>query len=243
MGLTVTGGIAWAGGVNMPTPAGSINTTGNQGRLNSGASTAFGLGTSNFTIEGWFKPTAKTNSNPILVSNGNFGSNKWQLNDRNGTSTKFTVGIYNFSTSDGWLTSTTTPVNGTWFYLSVTRSGSNFWLHVNGVQESTNTNAGSVDGGGSQTVYLTSDQSQLAQTSWNGQFSTFKVIVGTALYSASNYTPPRLPNTATANCQLLLNAYGMAPYKDDSTNNFTMTVTTVSGQPSWSSNNPLTSQP
>jgi hypothetical protein len=243
MGCIISPGITIGPGVGFYTPAGSIRTTGNQGRVATPASTQFGLGTSNFTIEGWFQPVAKTNSNPILVSNGNFGSNKWQINDRNGSSTKFTVAIYNFSTSDGWLTSTTTPVNGTWYYISVTRSGSTFWLHVNGTQESTNTNAGSVDGGGSQTIYLAGDQSQLNLTSWNGYMCTMRIVVGTALYGAGSYTPPRVPNTAVANTKLLLNAYPQAAFADSSTNNFTMTVSTVSGQPSWSSLNPLTSQP
>ena len=243
MGFTVTGGLRIAGGMNLYTPAGSIRTTGNQGRLATPASTNLALGTSNFTIEGWFQAVAKTNSNPILVSNGNYNTNRWQINDRNGTSTKFTVAVRNFQAADGWLTSTTTPVNGTWYYISVTRNGSSFWLHINGTQESTNTNAGSMDGGGSQTMYFAGDASQLNLTNWNGYMSTMRVVIGSAIYSSSNYTPPRVPNTAVANTQLLLNAYGYAPFRDSSPNNFTMVPNTVSGQPSWSSLNPLTSQP
>jgi len=238
MGLTITGGFTTAGGVNFPTPAGSINTTGNQGRINTPASTNLALGTSAFTIEGWFKPTARTNANSTLIDNGNFGANKWQLNDRNGSNTKFDFAAFSAS----MMSSTTTPVNGTWYYVSVTRSGSTFRLHVNGVQEATATNAGNIDGGGSQTIYLAKDASQ-SSTSWNGQMSTVRVVIGTALYTASSYTPPVVPNTAVAGTQLLLNAYGNNPYKDNSPNNFTMVVTTVSGQPSWSQNNPLTSQP
>ena len=94
MGLTIRGGVTWAGGVNMPTPAGSINTTGNQGRINTPASTVFAFGTGAFTIEGWFKPTARTNANSTLIDNGNFGSNRWQLNDRNGANTKFDFAAY-----------------------------------------------------------------------------------------------------------------------------------------------------
>jgi hypothetical protein len=239
MGLTVTGGVTWAGGVNMPTPAGSINTTGNQGRLATPASANLALGTSNFTIEGWFKPTAKTNNNPTLINNGNFASGRWQLNDRNGTNTKFDFAAYSASQ----MSSTTTPVNGTWYYISVTRNGSTFWMHINGVQEATFTNAGAIDGGGSQTIYLAGDASQLSLTNWNGQMSTVRMVIGTALYGAGSYTPPRIPNTAVANTQLLMNAYGFAPFADGSPNNFTMVPNTVSGQPSWSSNNPLTSQP
>jgi hypothetical protein len=173
-----------------------------------------------------------------LIDNGNFGSNKWQLNDRNGSNTKFDFAAFSAS----MMSSTTTPVNGTWFYLSVTRSGSTFRLHVNGVQEATASNAGNIDGGGSQTIYLAKDAGQ-SSTSWNGQMSTVRVVIGTALYTASSYTPPRVPNTAVTGTQLLLNAYGQDPYKDFSPNNFTMVVTTVSGQPSWSQNNVLTSQP
>ena len=238
MGLTIAGGFTTEGGVNFPTPAGSINTTGNQGRINTPASTVFAFGTGAFTIEGWFKPTARTNANSTLIDNGNFGGGKWQLNDRNGSNTKFDFAAFSAS----MMSSTTTPVNGTWFYLSVTRSGSTFRLHVNGVQEATASNAGNIDGGGSQTIYLAKDAGQNS-TSWNGQMSTVRVVVGTALYTAASYTPPRIPNTAVAGTQLLLNAYGQNPYKDDSPNNFTMVQTIVSGQPSWSQNNPLTRQP
>ena len=239
MGLTITGGFTTAGGVNFPTPAGSINTTGNQGRIQTPASANLALGTSAFTIEGWFKATAKTNNNPCLIDNGNFTTNRWQLNDRNGGgATKFDFAAFSAS----MMSSTTSVVDGTWYYLSVTRSGSTFRLHVNGVQEATATNAGNIDGGGSQTIYLAKDASQTA-TSWNGQMSTVRVVIGTALYGAASYTPPRVPNTAVAGTQLLLNAYGQDPYRDFSPNNFTMVVTTVSGQPSWSQNNPLTSQP
>ena len=237
MGLTIDTGVTVGSGVSLLTLSGSINTTGNQGRFTTPASTNLALGTSAFTIEGWFRPTAKNNANPILISNGNFGANKWQLNDRNGSNTKFDFAAFSAS----MMSSTTTPVNGTWYYLSVTRSGSTFRLHVNGVQEATASNDGNIDGGGSQTIYLAKDASQTS-TSWNGQMSTVRIVIGTALYTAASYTPPRVPNTAVAGTQLLLNAYGNRPFADSSPNRFTMVETIVSGQPSWSQNNVLTSQ-
>lgn len=241
MGLTITGGFTTEGGVNFPTPVGSINTTGNGGRIYTPASTKFYLGTSSWTMEGWFNATAKTRANPILISNGNYGGGKWQINDRNGAST-----FFDFSSNDlGFtLSSTTSPLNGTWYYLSVTRSGTTFRLHVNGVQQATRTASGSLDGASSsaQTIYLAGDQGQLSQTNWNGIMSSVRIVIGTALYGAASYTPPRVPNTAVANTQLLLNPIGNAPFNDTSPNNWTMNVTTVSGQPSWSATNPLTSQ-
>jgi hypothetical protein len=237
MGLTIDTGVTVESGVSLLTLSGSINTTGNQGRFTTPASTNLALGTSAFTIEGWFKPTAKTNNNPTLINNGNFGANRWQLNDRNGTNTKFDFAAFSAS----MMSSTTTPVNGTWYYLSVTRSGSTFRLHVNGVQEATATNAGNIDGGGSQTIYFAKDNSQTV-TSWNGQMTNIRIVIGTALYGAASYTPPTSPNTAVANTQVLINAYPSQPYKDYSTNNFTIAVTTVSGQPSWSATSPLTNQ-
>lgn len=239
MGVTVNSGVTVGTGVSLLQLSGSINTTGNQGRINTPASSVFALGTSDFTIEGWFKPTAKTNSNPTMINNGNFGANKWQLNDRNGSNTKFDFAAYGAS----MMSSTTTPANGTWYYLSVTRSGSTFRLHVNGVQEATASNAGSIDGGGTQTIYLAKDASQTV-TSWNGQMTNVKLTVGTANYTAASYTPPTSPNTTQAGTQLLLNAYPYPVYyKDYSANNFTMVVTSVSGQPSFSANTPLTNQP
>jgi len=242
MGMTITNGLTIAGGVRFFTPVGSINTTGNGGRIYTPASTNFYLGTSSWTMEGWFNATAKTRSNPILISNGNFGSNKWQINDRNGASTKF-----DFSSNDlGFtLSSTTTPVNGTWYYIAVVRSVTTFRFYVNGVNEASTVVSGSLDGATSsaQTVYLAGDQGQLAQTSWNGLMTSVKITIGTAIYpSGTTFTPPRTPNTSQSGTQLLLNPIGNAPFKDSSPNNWTMNQTIVSGQPSWSATNPLTSQ-
>ena len=238
MGVTVRSGVTVETGVSLLQLSGSINTTGNQDRFTTPASTNLALGTSDFTIEGWFKPTAKTNNNPTLINNGNFGANKWQLNDRNGSNTKFDFAAFGASR----MSSTTTPVNGTWYYLSVTRSSSTFRLHVNGVQEATYTNAGSIDGGGSQTIYFAKDSTQTV-TSWNGQMTNMRIVIGTALYDATSYTPPTEPNTAIANTQVLINAYPYQLYKDYSPNNWTIAVTSVSGQPSFSANTPLTNQP
>lgn len=235
MGLTFQPGVTVESGVSLLTLSGSINTTGTQDRFTTPASTNLALGTSDFTIEGWFKPTAKTNNNPTLINNGNFGAGKWQLNDRNGTNTKFDFAAYSTSV----MSSTTTPVNGTWYYLSVTRSGSTFWLHVNGTQEATYTNAGAIDGGGSQTIYFAKDSSQTV-TSWNGQMTNVRVVIGTALYGAANYTRPTAPNTAVANTQVLINAYPSQPFKDYSPNNWTMVLT--SPAPTWNANSPLTNQ-
>lgn len=240
MGVTVNSGVTVETGVSMLQLSGSINTTGNQGRINTPASSALALGTSSFTLEGWFKPTARTNNNPSMVNNGNFAaSGRWQLNDRNGTNTKFDFAAYGASR----MSSTTTPVNGTWYYISVTRDGSTFRMHINGVQEATYTNAGAIDAGGNQTIYLAKDASQTS-TSWNGRMTNIKLTIGTAIYGAATYSVPTGPNTAQSGTQLLLNAYPYPNYYQDySSNKFSMVVTTVSGQPSWSSDSPLTNQP
>ena len=236
MGCIISPGVTIEEGVGFYTPAGSIQTTGNQGRINTPASAQLAFSTSDFTIEGWFRPTAKTNANPTLINNGNFAaSNRWQLNDRNGSNTKFDFAAFGASR----MSSTTTPVNGTWYYLSVTRSGSTFRLHVNGVQEATYTNAGTVDAGGNQTIYIAKDASQTV-TSWNGQFTNVRVVIGTALYGAASYTPPVSPNLAVVNTQLLINAYPSQPFKDYSANNWTMNVSGT--RPTWSANTPLTNQ-
>lgn len=239
MGLTFQPGVTVESGVSLLTLSGSINTTGNQEQIWTPSSTNLGLGTSAFTIEGWFKPTAKTRSNPTLINNGNFNTNKWQMNDRNGTNTKFDFSVYNFNSAGSVMNSATTPVNGTWYYISVVRSGSTFRMHINGVQEATYTNAGTVDAGGSQTIYIAKDASQTV-TSWNGQFTNVRVVIGTALYGAASYTPPVSPNLAVVNTQLLINAYPSQPFKDYSANNWTMNVSGT--RPTWSANTPLTNQ-
>jgi hypothetical protein len=174
--------------------------------LSTASSTAYALGTSDFTIELWYNTTAKTNLYPVIISNGNLGANKWQLDDRHNTNqnTKLIFGVYNAQTAPAWLISTSVITNGQWYHVAIVRSGSTFTLYLNGVAESTQTYAGSVDGGAAQTIYVGQDAGQ-AGTNYNGSVADVRILKYAA-YSGA-FTPPTAPLTSpvTTPAQLLLN--------------------------------------
>ncbi len=211
---------------NFPGVAGSY--------LSSAPSTALGL-SSNFTIEFWFNTTAKTNSSPILVSNGNFGPDKWQINDRHQSwPNVLTVAIFNHNSGGGSIVGTTTIANGTWYHVALVRAASTFRLYLNGVQEgSTLTFSGAFDAGGAQTVYIGQDQSQGSLTAYNGRISNLRIVKGVSVYTGAFTTPEstlRATQSSGTNIAAItgtstsLLTCQSSTTVDNSTNNLTMTL-------------------
>ncbi len=203
--------------------------------LSTPSSTTLALGTSDFTIEFWFNTTAKTNSYPILVSNGNFTTNRWQINDRHASwPNVLTVGINNDTPAGGSIVGTTTISNDTWYHVALVRSSNTIKLYLNGVQEgNTLTFSGSMDGGAAQTIYVGQDQSQGTLTSYNGRISNLRIVRGVSVYTGAFTTPQSIlratqssgtnisaitgTSTALLTCQ-------SSTTVDNSTNNFNLTL-------------------
>jgi len=167
-------------------------------RLATASSTVFLLGTSDFTIELWFYTNSRAASSfPILITNGNFGAGKWQLNDRhNNYPTKLTFGVRSIQVDVNFLISTTTIVNNTWYHVAVVRSGSNWTMFVNGIAESTNTSAAAVGDVGAQAIYVGGDATGQTGTPYNGNISNVRIVKGVAVYTG-NFTVPTSVLTAT----------------------------------------------
>jgi hypothetical protein len=176
------------------------------------SATPLNLSTGNFTIETWAYPTAPSAGVYSVFGYGSFGTMLYF----NGTSWICEVG----DGGSNYFTLSGAADLNMWQHIALTRSGSTFTLWKNGIQISTNTTAGTLGmtGRSLQVGINTLGGSQ----PFVGYISNFRLIKGTALYT-TNFTPPIAPLTAIANTSLLILQDNR--FKDNSTNNFSPTIT------------------
>jgi hypothetical protein len=166
------------------------------------------LGTADFTIEFRYRPISKPTAFPQIVFGnytGAMGANNWAISDRETAANKFAFVVPNFGGNNIPLLSTTTPVNGNWYAVAVTRSGSTLRMFVDGVLEASQTFAGSIDGNSNATRAIgTSGSGTNAYI--NGYVDELR-FSNIARYTA-NYTIATQPFTNDANTTLLLHMDG-----------------------------------
>ena len=184
-------------------------------------STPLNISTGDFTIEAWVllraMPTTDTLSTwqnwMVIYARGTINaSDGWQ----------FQIGQTLLMFSDSYGTSVCSGTHGmvinSWYHLAVSRSGNTFRVFVNGTQVGTSTSAITLNNG--VTYWIGTETGQGAYL--NGYISNLRVVKGTAVYTA-NFTPSTTPLTAISGTQLL--TCQSATFIDNSTNNFTLTVT------------------
>lgn len=110
----------------------------------------------------------------------------------------------------------------TWTHVAVARSGTGSnqtKLFINGVVDGQGTVA--TDFNQTEEVRIGTDRS--AASDFNGWISCLRFVKGSAVYTA-NFAVPTSPLTAITNTQLLLLTAQQAPFRDSSSNNFTVTA-------------------
>lgn len=150
--------------------------------INIPSSTNLTFGTGDFTMEVWFKTRAKTMLYPtVLGINAPYAANVWVLCDRhNSTPTKFTFHVANIASP--LLTSLTTPSNGNWYQVVITRISNTWSMYVNGSLEATASSAGSLDGGVSTSINL-GRESASDNTYYDGNISILRMYKNKGLTS------------------------------------------------------------
>jgi hypothetical protein len=195
--------------------------------LSIATSTAFGFGTSDLTLEGWYYHTAGGAFHVLF----DFRTTVTQVAILVAVNTSDKIYLYvNGSIRTITVASLTTD---TWVHVALVRSAGTTALWVNGVQSGTpytDTN----DYGTTYPLHIGSDFNH--NNKFVGNASNIRIVKGTALYTAT-FTPSRSPFTAVAGTSLLLNTDNGAGFlTDSSANNFTVTntgtVTTSSLSPS-----------
>jgi hypothetical protein len=197
---TLTGGTSHSDG---PFPeAGYVEFDGSTEYLSIADDASLDMGSSNFTIEGWYFPLGNANVSTAIFSK------------RPNSSTVGGVLIYYGSTGltptllvdigGSWainITSSVSFVANQWNHFAATRNGSAFNLYINGVSGGSASNAGSIPDNSSAFVIgaMGADGSGTISSCY---ISNFRVVKGTALYT-SDFTPPSSPLTAVTNTTLL----------------------------------------
>jgi len=214
----------------------------NSAFLGVASNSAFGFGTGDYTVEGWFYknetqgPNGGNGSAPaqalfdfrVIGGVAYFDSlaaqNALYIYQTNSTK-KISV-LVNGSVV---ITSTATIELNTWYHIAYVRSGTNEYLFINGTLDSTRSSATTnyVDspiliGGvcaqknGSGSTYGTWED----YYAWRGYVTNVRVVKGTALYTSS-FTPPTTALKAISGTSLLA-CQTANKNKDNSTNNFTV---------------------
>jgi len=186
-----------------------------------GGQSAFSFN-ADFTVEMFFYLNGAGTGTPKLYeSRGSGQEGAYVTIEHSGTSLVFRM--------DSAARITTTVTYNTWNHVAVVRSGTTITMYLNGVSAGTYTKSGTLLVGTSRPcigAYPGFDN-------LNGYVSNLRVVKGTAIYT-SNFTPSTTPLTAVSGTSLLTCQSNR--FKDNSSNNFAITVT---GTPSVQSFDPF----
>jgi len=140
------------------------------------------LGTSDFTIEGWFYQIAGGTYAHIFTTTASYlTANQLRMTNQSGT----TLAVFSGG-STTILTASTSYTQNTWNHFALVRSGNTMTLYLNGVSVGSNTSV-STSFVADASWYVGSDS--LYNYSWNGYIDDFRVTKGYARYT-QNFTPP-----------------------------------------------------
>jgi hypothetical protein len=177
---------------------------------------AFVFGTGDFTVEFWVFVNsistqifyARTPANGLGTGIGMSAAGKW------------TGSVSVDGASQITIISTVNVVAATWNHIALTRSSTTLTLWINGVSAGTATVSGALHDPAAA-VYIGEAFPGVNYGLTNGYISNLRVVKGTAVYTGA-FIPPTLPLTAIVNTGLLTCQSNR--FKDNSTNNFTITA-------------------
>lgn len=192
----------------------------------SAPASAGNFGSSDFTVEFWLITTSTNQPGIVTQSDSTGGTGtSWGffLNYAavtGGVAWYMSDGTNYFSTIS---TGTTVVNDGKWHHLAACRSGSNFYLWIDGVSQGTSTSSTAL-GNGDDPIHIGGQGGVSTYTLENGYISDLRIVKGTALYTSS-FDPPTEPLTAVSGTSLL--TCNANRFKDGSSNNHTITTTGV----------------
>lgn len=153
------------------------------GNITIPASTAFGMGTGDFTIEFFAYPTSTSSWNGII----NLGTYIDGLLFRSGTQSD------NFYLTNAfvgnWNPNTNMPLN-TWTHIAIVRNGSDLRVYTNGNIALSITSTQNL--GSSKTVMIGAS-AHATNEAFLGYIDEVRIIKGTGIYTGTSFVPPSSP--------------------------------------------------
>jgi|LakMenE18May11ns_1017448.scaffolds.fasta_scaffold9956670_11 hypothetical protein len=182
---------------------------GNGDYLSVSANAGFDLVTGNFTVESWIYDQGP-GAERYIFSNRPVNAG-WEFR-KNATNL-----LQFFFTSGSSITSTSTITPNVWTHVAVTRESSTVRIFINGNLDASASFSDGISGV-SSALFL--GYGTTGGGYFLGYMSNARIVKGTALYT-SNFTPSTSPLTAVSGTSLLTCQSNR--FKDNSTNNFTIT--------------------
>jgi hypothetical protein len=127
-------------------------------------------------------------------------------------------GLAYYYNGTSYSSSTVVPLNS-WVHLAICRSGTTLKIFQNGVETLSRTDSSNLTGTSTGSVTIARATQGIAYI--NGYLSNFRIVKGTAVYTA-NFTVPTTPLTAISGTSLL--TCQSSQFIDNSTNAFTITA-------------------
>jgi hypothetical protein len=90
----------------------------------------------------------------------------------------------------------------TWYHIALYRVGTAIYGSVGGTVVTVNGSTSATLTNNTSAIYIGADS---ASQTYNGYMSSLRLVIGSSVYTSSNFTPPALPLTAITNTQLLIN--------------------------------------
>jgi hypothetical protein len=216
---------------------GSTYFNGSTDYISSPSNAGFTLGTGDFSIELWMysNDVSTAQKGPFQISANSGGlfttytGGITLIQGANGAASL--AGGLTINLNGSYISAGSTAVitTGQWYHIAIVRSGSTVTLYLNGINIASGTNAGNITG-----TYLALGGYYSTSYLFNGYISNFKVVKGTAVYTA-NFTPPTGPLSVSTNTSILTAQSTQTVTYDANTTPNSLTVT---GTPRPTKNNP-----
>ena len=183
---------------------GSMYFDGTGDYLKTPSNIALGMGTSDFTMEGWLYLPAYPSAGNFMVPIDNSSADPQVSPDFYINS----AGLlrYYVSGANAITSSAAVPLNS-WFHFALSRSGTSTKLFINGTQ----TGSTYTDTNNYVTNPVTIGAYFDGTETLSGYISNIRIVKGTAVYTTT-FTPPTAPLTAITNTSLLLSGTNAGIY-------------------------------